>query len=45
MLQTPGALATSREIAGSIPDEAGNFFFPLHLIFPVALRFWGLLSL
>jgi hypothetical protein len=36
--------ATSRKVAGSIPDEVIAFFFNL-LIFPAAIGPWGRLSL
>jgi hypothetical protein len=31
------AYATSWKVAGSIPDEVNQFFFPIYLILPAAL--------
>jgi hypothetical protein len=35
------ALAASRKVAGSIPDEVIEFFFSIHLILPAAPLSWG----
>jgi hypothetical protein len=39
-----GQYATSRKVAGWIPDEVISFFFSVYLILPAALWLWGLLS-